>query len=379
MSTHMTKRNVYMLALAIMVLLISRNAIARLPACQLDYGSPFLNAVADRNIEEVDAFLKLKTNSTNSVTYRNYLLSRALSLAISAKSTACSEQRPDFALVRKLLSSGANVHAESALGYGNEERYNALHLAAVLGDSKTLSAVLDAGASIDHRTNWGRSALMLAVDAGNVSTTELLLKAGANPNMSSGSEDYANGITPLHSVARRSGSDNRIAKLLVAHGAKYQITEQGGPFFELAEFHSEPSGSIEELIDIFKSIGGNINEKGRWGKPLTPLNAGIRSNFATREVLEALLKKGADPNLGALYALERRSNNTDLPLTRKAVLELLVQYGARPELACVPKEFPGVFEFAEKNNPEYATELRDTFTKGNPGARRNCGKMWSAW
>jgi len=96
-------------------------------------------------------------------------------------------KQPDYA--RKLLEQDAS-RARMRFGTG----LTLLHDSARVGDSRlaTLQRLLEFGARVDVRTNWGATPLHLAAFHGNEKTVQLLLENGADPR----AEDKR-GRTPL--------------------------------------------------------------------------------------------------------------------------------------------------------------------------------------
>ncbi len=95
-----------------------------------------------------------------------------------------------------------------------------------LSNTNILQALLDAGANPNIKNNDGRTPLSVAAEAGlPVTTVEILLKHGANPN----ARDGAFGNTPLYELKQRAAGNNllpdqkarlaQLADLLLQHGA----------------------------------------------------------------------------------------------------------------------------------------------------------------
>ncbi len=79
-----------------------------------------------------------------------------------------------------------------------------------------LTELLAAGARLNKQNEWGSTALILAVDKGNVETVRMLIDKGANLNVK---DNY--GTTALDIAADRSGEKFReIYDILVKAGAK---------------------------------------------------------------------------------------------------------------------------------------------------------------
>ena len=116
-------------------------------------------------------------------------------------------------------------------------------------------------------------------------------------------------------------------------------------------------GSINdlgELIDLLIRAGCDLNHN-RPGP--TPLNLAVGFSRTSREMIELMLMKGADPNRRrTLYALADRQDRPSAPLKRRQILELLFQYGARIEKTPQNGVQP-LIEYAQQRNPEYGREL----------------------
>jgi ankyrin repeat protein len=70
-----------------------------------------------------------------------------------------------------------------------------LHVAAIQGDTRMISLLLDAGAEIDARGEYGHTPLHEAVGQGHIEAVRLLLSRGADASVTN---DW--GQTPKHSA-----------------------------------------------------------------------------------------------------------------------------------------------------------------------------------
>ena len=120
---------------------------------------------------------------------------------------------PDWNKVKQLVKQGADVkqvdiYGDTVLMYVC--RYN--------GDDELVKEIIKAGADVNALNNRKLTALMFAPSA---SAAEILIKAGASPNV----KDY-DGITPLHKAAR-SGNIKLLKVLLNAKADINAADNQG--------------------------------------------------------------------------------------------------------------------------------------------------------
>jgi hypothetical protein len=130
--------------------------------------------------------------------------------------------------------------------------------------------------------------------------------------------------------------------------------------------HRGPASEVEEWIDLLKSVGGDVNEG--IDDSLRPLNKAVVAIYTWREPLEALLRKGADPNRRALHFLAARkhvdtvhSGGAYTPLARREVLDILFKFGARPHL--MSREHQAAFEKIKAALPAYELEIAEMLKK----------------
>jgi ankyrin repeat protein len=115
----------------------------------------------------------------------------------------------DGAAVRGILSRRATP---VNVADGTDYNQNPILLASVQGEMSIIKVLLDAGANIEARGQFGMTALMLATLKGNTKVVELLLARGAKVDARAD-----NGATALMTAARDNFPD--LVELLIGHGA----------------------------------------------------------------------------------------------------------------------------------------------------------------
>ena len=224
------------------------------------------------------------------------------------------------AMVKMLLAKGASVKAR-ALAYDwpsqitSEPRaqyrpvggLTALLYAAREGCYDCVEALLAAGADANLPTPEGVTPLMMALDNDQTSVAKLLLDRGANPGL----WDWW-GRTALYIVIdRKEGGSS--AGLRLGEAALRDAPPPPKPV--AASGTSQPPASYMEIVRALLDADADVNTQlnmhrpsrggnsGRFIDPLlgtgcTPL---LRATMgADREVVEALLAKGAQPNIDAM-------------------------------------------------------------------------------
>jgi uncharacterized protein len=200
---------------------------------------------------------------------------------------AAARRHPD--VVRALLAGGADITARSRVrpsrtylpadrnGSGNtpeeharfsrsvpEGGYTALLFAVQQGDVESARALIDAGADVDDAAPDGTTALVLAAHDDHAPLVELLLDRGADPNAPGA------GYTALHAGVLRGNLDT--VKALIAHRANVAATI------------ARATGARRYSADW--ALGDNLI-----GAPPAYLAAA----FAEIRILDALFAAGSDP------------------------------------------------------------------------------------
>ncbi|KAF7271023.1 uncharacterized protein LOC143194346 isoform X2 [Rhynchophorus ferrugineus] len=203
----------------------------------------------------------------------------------------------------------------------------------LINDLEFLELLLTFGANPDSRDRSGLTPLMKAVrQPNNMEAVLLLLKYGANVNaMADERHDYR---TVLH-YAVLSGNIE-IIQLIIKQGAKLNYDEEydlGKPSpLDLAILKGDP-----KIVEYLIRSGANVNcSSPIIGSPLHVASAdGIPNRY---EILQMLLKAGADPNL-KVFSDEFDPNSQLRPVLVEyiasnehlnvAVINMLIKYGSR--------------------------------------------------
>ena len=106
--------------------------------------------------------------------------------------------------------------------YKDQHGRTALHIAAEYGYQEILRELLEKDSScVDSQDSIKETPLHLAVSSNNISSVEILLRYGANPNIQN-----SYGATALHRAVRYESKESAV--LLIRNGADSTITDQQG-------------------------------------------------------------------------------------------------------------------------------------------------------
>ena len=183
---------------------------------------------------------------------------------------------------RALMEHGADIHAKSKGGF------TPLLFAARRGDVAAAQMMVEKGADVNEIAPGGQSALLLATDCGQEAFAIFLVERGANVNATD-----PNGLTALHYALRRGVSILRAA----IHD----------PQFGQMDYVLRPD--MRELVNALLDHGANPNARIKtdlsrltdnsrlmlWLSGATPFL--LASATGDVPVMKALLAKGADPKL----------------------------------------------------------------------------------
>lgn len=191
----------------------------------------------------------------------------------------------------------------------------ALHFATRKGSRKIVTLLLDAGVAVDTMSTKGYTALHIAAAQGNEDLIDRLLARSASVNFKSPS-----GFTALHE-ASLAGHIVVVKQLLFA-GADIASTTRTG-------FTALHAATEKGFLDVVKLLLS-------WNADLDPSDtASSLSNVAAREANEKVVKRLVDNRIN----VNAQSTKKWTPLLcachqkNLALVELLLKYGAKPDLA----------------------------------------------
>jgi ankyrin repeat protein len=181
--------------------------------------------------------------------------------------------------------------------------YTPLMMAALMGHTEAVSALLARGASINARDNEGSSPLMFACTSGNADIVMMMLDKGADPLLVS--ED---GVTALH-IASGKDSMVHVVQELLKRGADPNAVDHDGD----TPLHITGS---REIAEILISVGANPNIRNKNG--LTPLMTSIQeddTDVAIYLISRTNLDMRSDAGTTALgYAIKARQDDIAMAL-----------------------------------------------------------------
>jgi ankyrin repeat protein len=191
-----------------------------------------------------------------------------------------------------------------------------IHQAAEKGSLEKVKAFLASGEKVDAKDKHGLTPLYLAAVEGHKAVCEYLISQGADVN--AGRES---GFFPLGGIiSTRTERGIEIFKLLVDHGADYNIDFGGYPLLHQAAYscHNE---DLRDIAEFLISKGVDINARGYQDK--TPLHM-----VGYTDICDLLISKRAD--------IKARDKNGRTPLfeacssirSKKQICELLISKGA---------------------------------------------------
>lgn len=192
-----------------------------------------------------------------------------------------SARKGDIPSLRELIASGVDVNSRGRDGY------TAL-MAAVegRGGSEVVAWLLSRGARLDLANDYGSPALHIAASIGDAKSLELLVSAGADVNQT----NAFTGETPLLS-ATALGHAGAI-QFLLRNGADVRAVDD----FGLSALHLATASS-STCLRLLLEWGAPPDARSRDG--LTPLlrvlSAPTRSERERCQMVSLLLKHGADP------------------------------------------------------------------------------------
>ncbi|KAM3930010.1 ankyrin repeat and SOCS box protein 3 isoform 2-T2 [Leptodactylus fuscus] len=224
-------------------------------------------------------------------------------------------RKGDIKSLRKLIKKGSSVDVPDNRGW------MPIHEAAFSDAAQCLQLLIKSAPTTDYiksKTFEGESALHLAAKRGSVRCSEILLRAGADPN------DLTNDVTTPLFLAVESGCE-AVVKLLLRYKANVNGPHSYSGWNPL---HQASLMEHTDLIQLLLENGVNKESKDDFG--ITPLF--IAAQYGKYESVKLLLSRGADVNCQA------KDKATPLFIAaqegHEKCAELLLSTGADPNLYC---------------------------------------------
>jgi len=250
------------------------------------------------------------------------------------------EKHDDYVqIVKLLLEKGADANAEDNAG-----PYTPLHVTPLMyaadGRSETIiKLLLSSKAKTGKKDSDRRTVLMRVSRWGSSNVVELLIGKGESVNTRN-----KLGYTALMAASLNSVD---VTKDLISTGAKAnERTKAGATALMMAPYATRPKeyspdkftsarvpsyytefaeDRAKSIIMLLLSNGADINAQAKSGA--TPLLQAVR--VGSPSVVELLLQKGANPNLGQPLILAKRLTDTFRTSERQQIVEFLENAGAK--------------------------------------------------
>ncbi|OGV74068.1 MAG: hypothetical protein A3K19_04585 [Lentisphaerae bacterium RIFOXYB12_FULL_65_16] len=201
-----------------------------------------------------------------------------------------------------------------------------LGAAARLGRIERLKELLTSGADVNEECDGHDTPLDLAAENGHLAATELLLKAGANPNVWGW---HRGGGTPLHRAVRR--GDVAMAQLLLSKGARVDA----GDHEDIADLAEGIDKGVPPLYYAVQAADEVLVREDDEEDDKETREANAKDRQRKLDMVRVLLEAGANPSLKVPSDEEadKEGNPIPVPLWKTAkskdLIKLLRKHGAK--------------------------------------------------
>lgn len=234
--------------------------------------TPLHHAVAHSNNAVVEFLLKQKNIDMNHQASGHALVTPLHKAAYQGHSD----------IVKLLIDQGANPNIRNIFGR------TAVHDAVLSKSAETLAMILQSKPNLDIVDNDEQTPLFVAISTGFDTAAEMLLEAGANPNIA------AKTIYPIHKAAYLAKKE--ILPALIHHGADVNVRN----FLGKTPLHDAATCQLDQLHEDRSFIAKLLLSSGADhslldGEGATPLFTAVKNE--SPQLTSTLLEAGANPNI----------------------------------------------------------------------------------
>jgi cytohesin len=240
------------------------------------------------------------------------LLPTSTALETDAAPFFAAVKAGDTAAVQRHLDAGLNVHAKDP--DPAHDGWEAIHVAAQLGNADIVQLLLDRGARPDEKTKAGETPLELALRAKHPEVAALLIASGA---------DLGGGQAEM---ALQLSAQNGYASLMQTLLSRQTRIDAKGDEGRTALHWAVSNGSMD-VVRLLLFRGADPNARDDSGA--TPLHLAVAS--ARRDLVELLVDRGSDVN--ATDAGGQTPLHLALNSSEKAIAQFLLDMGGRVDAA----------------------------------------------
>ena len=299
-----------------------KNVTALMLACEegeKDAINVLLNAGADLNIADAggDICLHYAARRYWSTEGFQAIISHGVDVNATNKKNenalmlACKNKKKD--VINVLLNAGADPNIVDVDGD------TCLHNAArSYCSTEVLQAIISHGIDVNATNKKNVTALMIACEEGKKDAINVLLNAGADPNIAD-----VDGDTCLHNAAR-SYCSTEVLQAIISHGGDVNATNKKNENALMLACKNKK----EDVINVLLNAGTDLNIADADGD--TCLHNAARS-YCSTEVLQAIISHGVDVN-----ATNKKNENALILACKNKkedVINVLLDAGADPNIA----------------------------------------------
>jgi len=184
--------------------------------------------------------------------------------------------------VKELIDGGADVNKKFDLGASRD--ITPLFVLCAMGNANQVEIgklLIDAGADVMEEFQGMTLLHITAGFAGDEAVTELLIENGLDVRAKTDSKSPAEirGVTPLHIAAGKGKVE--MSEVLIKHGADLNVSDS---YYEFTPLHLASKEGKNDMVELLISKGAEVNAESKRGE--TPLDLAVsKGHEETAEIL----------------------------------------------------------------------------------------------